>query len=451
MNVDQIQLSTNAITECLDGKACTKAILQITNLKLINNAQGDTNDSSCYRLTISDGITTYSSCILNTTLNKLVDSGELKENTIICIKEIMIDFLEDQTNRTMLIINDIDILQSNAEKINYLSRNVEANQSSHNQAILHTINTFPTTTNKSIPVGRSSLSNIRESVTKNQSITDSIESETHISISQINQYSNKWYIKGIVTNKTNIHHYNNARGEGTVFSFDFLDDTDEIRVTVFNNDCNRFYSTINTGTTYHIAKAIVKPVNRQYNKLSSNYEIYVTQDTIINYCSTDTLLHAPTIRYNFVQLCDVQNQRTNSVIDVIGIVDVVLDPAVVTNNIDQKSYIKRTIHMIDETGSIPVTLWQDQATNFNDNNNSVLAFEGIKVHDYNGCRSLSTTPTTYLKYNPIDTERTEKLKQWFKHYSKNPTKHINSSIIETCVQQSYNIPHSIIIIFPYLF
>ncbi|CAF4442296.1 unnamed protein product, partial [Adineta steineri] len=44
-----------------------------------------------------------------------------------------------------------------------------------------------------------------------------------------------------------MHHYNNARGEGTVFSFDFLDDTDEIRVTVFNNDCNRFYSTIHTG------------------------------------------------------------------------------------------------------------------------------------------------------------------------------------------------------------
>ncbi|CAF4393369.1 unnamed protein product, partial [Adineta steineri] len=92
---------------------------------------------------------------------------------------------------TMLIINDIDIVQSNAEKINYLSTNVEANQSSHNQATLHTINTFPTTTNKSIPLGRSSLSNIHESVTKNQSITDSIESETRISISQINQYSNK--------------------------------------------------------------------------------------------------------------------------------------------------------------------------------------------------------------------------------------------------------------------
>jgi len=58
----------------------------------------------------------------------------------------------------------------------------------------------------------------------------------------------RWYIKGIVTNKTNIHHYNNARGEGTVFSFDLLDDTDEIRVTVFNNDCNRLHSTIHIGS-----------------------------------------------------------------------------------------------------------------------------------------------------------------------------------------------------------
>lgn len=60
-------------------------------------------------------------------------------------------------------------------------------------------------------------------------------------------YLIRWYIKGVITNKTNIHHYNNARGEGTVFSFDFLDDSDEIRVTVFNNDCNRLYSTIHIG------------------------------------------------------------------------------------------------------------------------------------------------------------------------------------------------------------
>ncbi len=76
-------------------------------------------------------------------------------------------------------------------KMNYLSKDVEENQSLNNQTTLQRINTFPTTTNKSIPSGRSSLMNIRTNFVNNQSPTDTIESETLIPISQINQYSSK--------------------------------------------------------------------------------------------------------------------------------------------------------------------------------------------------------------------------------------------------------------------
>ena len=48
-------------------------------------------------------------------------------------------------------------------------------------------------------------------------------------------------------NKTDIHHYNNARGEGTVFAFDVVDSTGEIRITAFNTDCDRLYSKIQIG------------------------------------------------------------------------------------------------------------------------------------------------------------------------------------------------------------
>jgi replication factor A1 len=60
-------------------------------------------------------------------------------------------------------------------------------------------------------------------------------------------YPARWSIKGIVTNKTNIHHYGNARGEDTVFSFDLLDSTNEIRITAFNNDCNQLHPIMGVG------------------------------------------------------------------------------------------------------------------------------------------------------------------------------------------------------------
>jgi hypothetical protein len=36
---------------------------------------------------------------LNSSLNHLVATGDLKENTIINIKEIVVDMLDDKTNR----------------------------------------------------------------------------------------------------------------------------------------------------------------------------------------------------------------------------------------------------------------------------------------------------------------------------------------------------------------
>jgi len=59
--------------------------------------------------------------------------------------------------------------------------------------------------------------------------------------------STRWSIKGIVTNKTNTHHYKNARGEGIVFSFDLLDSTAEIRITAFNDQCSRLHPVIQIG------------------------------------------------------------------------------------------------------------------------------------------------------------------------------------------------------------
>lgn len=92
----------------------------------------------------------------------------------------------------MLIINDIDIIQTNANKVAYHSNDVEKKQSLDNRiTTLQTINTFPAITKKSVEAGRSSVMNIQTNLTNNQSATNKIENETLIPISQINQYRSK--------------------------------------------------------------------------------------------------------------------------------------------------------------------------------------------------------------------------------------------------------------------
>lgn len=45
-------------------------------------------------------------------------------------------------------------------------------------------------------------------------------------------------------NKSAIRTWNNARGEGKLFSMDLCDESGEIRATAFKNECDKFYDMI---------------------------------------------------------------------------------------------------------------------------------------------------------------------------------------------------------------
>lgn len=61
-------------------------------------------------------------------------------------------------------------------------------------------------------------------------------------------------------------------------------------------------------------KGIIKPANRQYNKLSSNYEIIVTRNTIIKNVTVNNAINVSISRYNFIRIGDISHQQTNSII-----------------------------------------------------------------------------------------------------------------------------------------
>ncbi|CAF2117484.1 unnamed protein product, partial [Rotaria magnacalcarata] len=383
----------------LKGDTRKKALVQITDLKAIENRQCDEGNLVHYRITIADATSTCSSCILNTDLNHLVESALIKANTLIYIKDIALDMIDDNTNRSMLIINDVDIVQTNSGTIDHNSRNAELYQQSNVQMTSHVLQSL-STINRNIVQPKSSSTNYFDAKRHNdESILKPSDHAMPIAIAQINQYNNGWSIKGIVTNKSNVHHYKNSRGEGTLFSFDLQDSTGEIQITAFNNECSRLFSIIEIGQVYVLANASVKPANQQYNKLSSIYEIIATAQTSVSHTSIDDFIHVPISKYNFIRLNEIAMQQVDAYLDVIGIVNLVCDPTMVTNKTHKKSYATRIISILDETGSISVTLWQDHARDFNDNSNPVIVFKAIKVHDFNGCRtSIKTFTEAIIEY-----------------------------------------------------
>ena len=51
----------------------------------------------------------------------------------------------------------------------------------------------------------------------------------------------RWSIKARCSNKTPIRNWTNAKGEGKLFSAEFIDTSGEIRATAFTEQCDKFY------------------------------------------------------------------------------------------------------------------------------------------------------------------------------------------------------------------
>ncbi|CAF5195750.1 unnamed protein product, partial [Rotaria magnacalcarata] len=84
------RLTTGALLRYIRGNTTEKANLQVVGIKPIESKTDDPSGSAKrYRLMLSDGKSTFSSCMLGTQMNKLIETNTLKENSIIRIDRVM--------------------------------------------------------------------------------------------------------------------------------------------------------------------------------------------------------------------------------------------------------------------------------------------------------------------------------------------------------------------------
>jgi replication factor A1 len=100
-------------------------------------------------------------------------------------------------------------------------------------------------------------------------------------IEALSPYQNKWTIKARVTSKSEIKHWSNAKGEGKLFSCNFLDESAEIKATAFNDQVDRWYNVLKEGSVYFISKAKVTIARKQFSNLPNEYEISFERDTTV--------------------------------------------------------------------------------------------------------------------------------------------------------------------------
>ncbi|KAJ1664204.1 Replication factor A protein 1 [Coemansia sp. RSA 1813] len=229
-------------------------------------------------------------------------------------------------------------------------------------------------------------------------------------IKDLNPYHNKWTICARVTQKSPIKTWNKPSSQGKLFSVNLLDETSEIRATVFTQHVDMFYGMLEVGKVYYVSNAQVKMARQQFSNLSNQYELTFDGSTLVEQCVDQT--DVPQEHFDFIPLANLEKFEKGSVVDVIGLVQNAEDITEITMKTDNRKVPKRELVVVDKSGfQVRATLWGKDAQAFDASGEPVVAFKGIRVNDFGG-RSLSLPGFGTLTVNP-DIPEAHALRGWY--------------------------------------
>ncbi|XP_026447035.1 replication protein A 70 kDa DNA-binding subunit A-like [Papaver somniferum] len=351
-----VKLTQNSISAILGGDLNLKPRVQVLDIKSAGKSQDR------LRLLVSDSVSTQYAVIASQ-LNEKVFDGEIRKGSVVQLIDYMCNTI--QTRKIILILNMETIIPECAIIGNpKVMSEPQSAPSDNNGGYQPRINS-----NMSAPTGNSNTTaNFRPTVQpayqppapnyrNHGSIVKNEAPARIIPIAALNPYQGRWAIKARVTAKGDLRRYNNARGDGKVFSFDLLDsDGGEIRVTCFNAVVDRFYGSVEVGKVYVVSKGSLKPARRDFNHLKNEWEIFLEQTSTLERCEDEDSA-IPQLQFSFTPISEIENVVNNSILDVIGIV-ITVNPSVPITRKNGMETQRRTLVLKDGSSrTVEITLW----------------------------------------------------------------------------------------------
>jgi len=253
-----ITLTSGALANISRGDIVVDPIVQVLGHKAI---QGSGQER--YRLLLSDGQYTNSFSMLATQLNYMIHDRQLEMYTIIKIKRHITNQVRADGRTKVVIILDLEVVKAGRNVRSKIGNPAQIGSDGSIPPLL------PVANPDDIPINADSSCGPGERISS-------------IKIARIPPVgNNNWTTKAKVMNKSDIRTWDTASGSGKLFSMDLKDESGEIRITAFKDQCDRLYDKAFVGKEYFFSNCAVKAANRLYSNLNNEYEMFFGENSIM--------------------------------------------------------------------------------------------------------------------------------------------------------------------------
>uniref|UniRef100_A0A1I8JGI5 REPA_OB_2 domain-containing protein n=1 Tax=Macrostomum lignano TaxID=282301 RepID=A0A1I8JGI5_9PLAT len=227
-------------------------------------------------------------------------------------------------------------------------------------------------------------------------------------------------VTGLVTDLKEIRSYmkNDVRGE--VFSFVLVDDSAEMRVSVFGKDLRSIWEVCNTSDAVRIAGGMVKTSDPRYNSTNNPMEVSLSVDSKGSIFRSNEVPTVSERACNYTRISDLQNVRLQENVDVLGAIDTLQPPEEVMTKAGKRINVAKVTIVDQSCRSVSCTFWgssSDQAVNWSVGD--ILSIRRAKVQEYAGAVVLGCT-CSEVRLNSDDTEVTT-LTDWYTNAKQSDT------------------------------
>lgn len=395
-----------------------KPVVQVLSLKNMGpgaNREGQDR----FRVILSDG-SYFISGMLATQLKRVVDSGELQNNSIVRINDFMNNNIQ---GRSIAIVLEIEVLGTATERLGTpqdfqkSGATPGASRPTATEPMYNRTNTVHVDASKVTP--SPAKSHNPYSPPKGRTAAPIIPKSDGLApgatpitpISRLSLYQNRWTIKARVVTKGEIKTWSNAKGEGSLFSVELLDSSGmDIKATMFKEAVEKFYNFFQVNSVYTISGGRLKVADQKWNTCKSQYEMTLDPNSEVKLADDEGEIQMQS--FDFVKIGNLEQVEPNKNVDVIGVVQEVGECQTLISKKTGKELFKSDVLIVDDTGvQVRLTLWGGQAQNAQRDIevHKVVAFRRARVSDYGGV-SLSGAQSFHVE--PAVSE-TEPLQQWW--------------------------------------